>query len=152
MNYKEIIFTRFLESVAVKNTVLNDENLINDIIKITDKLIETIKTGGCIYVCGNGGSASDALHMAGELVGRFRKERKACACVALNSDIASMTAIANDYGYDTIFERAVEAYVQKNDILLGISTSGNSTNVLRALEKANSIGAKTVALLGKNRW
>ena len=101
-------------------------------------------------MCGNGGSASDALHFAGEIVGRFQKERKAWPAVVLNSDVATMTAIANDYSYDDMFARQAEGHVNKGDILIGISTSGNSENVLRAVRVAKSKGAKTVALLGKD--
>ena len=101
-------------------------------------------------LCGNGGSASDALHFAGEIVGRFQKERNAWPAVVLNSDVATMTAIANDYSYDEIFSRQAEAHVTGRDIFIGISTSGNSKNVLNALKVSRSKGAKTAALLGKD--
>tara|TARA_B100000953_G_C17798486_1_gene351307 strand:- start:194 stop:619 length:426 start_codon:yes stop_codon:yes gene_type:complete len=99
---------------------------------------------------GNGGSAGDAQHIAAELVGRFKKERKAMPALALTVDTSSLTALGNDYGFDTIFERQVEALANKNDTVIGISTSGNSENVVRAVNKANSIGAFTIGLLGND--
>jgi D-sedoheptulose 7-phosphate isomerase len=102
-----------------------------------------------LMVCGNGGSASDAMHIAGELVGRFLRERKAINCICLSSNPAVLTAWANDYSYDTVFARQVEAYGQGGGVLWGISTSGNSANVVRAFETARSIGVKTVALTGE---
>ena len=99
---------------------------------------------------GNGGSAADAQHIAAELVGRFKKERKAMPALALTVDTSSLTALGNDYGFDTIFERQVEALANKNDTVIGISTSGNSENIIRAVNKANSIGAFTIGLLGND--
>ena len=99
---------------------------------------------------GNGGSASDALHFAGEIVGRFQKERKAWPAIALNSDVASITAISNDYGYEEVFARQVEGIVSSGDVVIGISTSGNSENVYRGVLMGKEKGAKTIALLGKN--
>ena len=101
-------------------------------------------------LCGNGGSASDALHFAGEIVGRFQKERSAWPAVVLNADVATMTAIANDYSYDDVFARQAEGHVKPGDLFIGISTSGNSENVLRAARTAKAKGAKTAALLGKD--
>jgi D-sedoheptulose 7-phosphate isomerase len=100
-------------------------------------------------VCGNGGSASDAMHIAGELVGRFLKERKAIDCICLSSNTAVLTAWANDYAYDTVFARQVEAHGRNGGVLLGISTSGNSPNVVRAFEAARALGVRTVALTGR---
>lgn len=96
------------------------------------------------------GSASDALHFAGEIVGRFIRERDAWPAVVLNADVATMTAIGNDYGYDDVFSRQAQAHCQEGDVFIGISTSGNSENVRRALEMAKSKGCKTAALLGKD--
>ena len=103
-----------------------------------------------MVLCGNGGSASDALHFAGEIVGRFIRERDAWPAVVLNADVATMTAIGNDYGYDDVFSRQAQAHCQEGDVFIGISTSGNSENVRRALEMAKSKGCKTAALLGKD--
>jgi D-sedoheptulose 7-phosphate isomerase len=105
--------------------------------------------GKPLMVCGNGGSASDALHIAGELVGRFLKERKAIDCICLSSNTAVLTAWANDYAYDTVFARQVEAHGRNGGVLLGISTSGNSANVVRAFEAARALGVRTVALTGR---
>ena len=102
-----------------------------------------------LMVCGNGGSASDAMHIAGELVGRFLRERKAINCICLASNPAVLTAWANDYSYDTVFARQVEAYGKRGGVLLGISTSGNSANVVQAFEKARMLGVRTVALTGE---
>jgi D-sedoheptulose 7-phosphate isomerase len=109
----------------------------------------TLAQGKPMMVCGNGGSASDAMHITGELVGRFLKERKAINCICLSSNAAVLTAWANDYSYDTVFARQVEAYGNTGGILLGISTSGNSINVVRAFEAAKLLGIRCIALTGE---
>ena len=146
----DLIKERINESINVKKSLLENNELLENISKVADEIVSCIKNGGKLVLCGNGGSASDALHFAGEIVGRFQKERKAWPAVVLNSDVATMTAIANDYSYDDMFARQAEGHVNKGDILIGISTSGNSENVLRAVRVAKSKGAKTVALLGKD--
>ena len=112
-------------------------------------IIESLEAGSCIFICGNGGSAADAQHIAGELVGRFRRERKAFAAIALSTDTSIITAIGNDYSFDNIFERQVEALVGRGDVLWAISTSGNSSNVVLAAKLAKSKGAKILAFTGK---
>lgn len=102
-----------------------------------------------LLVCGNGGSASDAMHITGELVGRYLKERKALNCVCLSSNPAVLTAWANDYSFDTVFSRQVEAYGKAGGVVLGISTSGNSGNILKAFEMAKTIGMGTIGLTGQ---
>jgi D-sedoheptulose 7-phosphate isomerase len=109
----------------------------------------TLAEGKPMMVCGNGGSATDAMHITGELVGRFLKERKAINCICLSSNAAVLTAWANDYSYDTVFARQVEAYGNSGGVLLGISTSGNSTNVIRAFEAAKVLGVRSIALTGE---
>jgi D-sedoheptulose 7-phosphate isomerase len=109
----------------------------------------TLVQGKPLMVCGNGGSASDAMHITGELVGRFLKERKAINCICLSSNPVVLTAWANDYSYDTVFARQVEAYGNSGGVLLGISTSGNSTNVVRAFEAAKLLGVRSIALTGE---
>ena len=146
----DLIKERINESIKVKQSILDDNELLENISKVADEIVLCIKNGGKLILCGNGGSASDALHFAGEIVGRFQKERKAWSAIVLNSDVATMTAIANDYSYDEVFARQAEAHTNKDDIFIGISTSGNSENVLRALKTAKSKGAKVVALLGKD--
>jgi D-sedoheptulose 7-phosphate isomerase len=114
------------------------------------ELAMCIKNCGTIYIAGNGGSASDASHFAGEIVGRFYKERKGLACVALNTDMAGITAIGNDYGFDAIYERQLEAlFNPEKDIFIGITTSGFSSNVIRALEYVSEKGGHAINLLGK---
>ena len=111
-------------------------------------LIDALAKGHKILVCGNGGSAADAQHMAGELVGRFQKERRGLPCVALTTDTSILTACANDFGYEEVFARQVEAIGAADDVLVGISTSGNSANVIRAFEAAASAGMQRLALTG----
>lgn len=110
---------------------------------------KALSSGKKVLVCGNGGSAADAQHFAAELVGRFEKERKGLPAIALTTDASILTAVGNDYGFGRIFERQVEALGSEGDVLLVLSTSGNSENILIALKKANEKGMKTVSLLGK---
>jgi D-sedoheptulose 7-phosphate isomerase len=118
---------------------------------MTGKMItETIKKGNKILVCGNGGSASDAQHFCAELIGRFERDRKALPAIALTTDSSILTALGNDYGYDTIFSRQLEALGETGDILIGISTSGNSKNVILATEIAKEMKMRTIGLLGND--
>ncbi len=111
-------------------------------------LIETFAAGGSVLICGNGGSAADAQHVAGELAGRFRREREPLACVALTTDTSVMTAVGNDYDYERIFSRQVKALGRAGDVLWALSTSGDSPNVLSAAEAATARGMKVVAMTG----
>lgn len=138
------------ESIEVKEKLLSDKELLKRIKEAAEVISEALAKGGKVLFCGNGGSASDALHLSAELVGRFQKERKAMAALSLNENVATMTAIANDYGYEKVFARAVEGLMKPEDVFVGISTSGNSENVLKALEEAKRIGGKTIALTGKD--
>ena len=146
---KELIRQRFLDSIETKKKVIEDEALVSTIASTADAMAEVIANGGKILLCGNGGSASDALHIAGEIVGRFQKERKSWPAVVLNADVATLTAIANDYGYDNAFARQVEGFMTEKDLLIGITTSGNSENIYRAIVKAKEIGGKTAVLTGR---
>ena len=148
--YHDLITMRIRESVDVKQAILENEEMITRIGLIAEAITDTLRRGGKLILCGNGGSASDALHFAGEIVGRFQKERLAWPAVVLNADVATMTAIANDYGYDDVFACQAEGHVNKGDCFVGISTSGNSENVLRALRVAREKGARTVGLTGKS--
>lgn len=121
-----------------------------DISRFAEACREALSSGHTIFLMGNGGSVCDCQHFAAELVGRFQKERQAMAAVALTTDTSILTALANDYGYDTIFARQVEALVRPGDLVVGISTSGNSPNVVKGLEKANERGAVTVGLTGRS--
>lgn len=117
--------------------------------KFSEMLIETFKNGGNVFSCGNGGSHCDAMHFAEEFTGRYRKDRKPLGAMALG-DPSHVTCVSNDYGFEYIFSRQVEGMGRKGDLLMGLSTSGNSMNVIRAFEAAKSKGIKTVALLGKD--
>jgi D-sedoheptulose 7-phosphate isomerase len=108
-----------------------------------------LAAGKALLVCGNGGSASDAMHITGELVGRFLKERKALNCICLSSNPSVLTAWSNDYSFDTVFSRQVEAYGHVGGVMLGISTSGNSANIVKAFETAHALGMQTIALTGE---
>lgn len=112
-------------------------------------MCECLKKGGKILICGNGGSAADAQHFAAELSGRYKKERKALAGIALTTDTSALSAIGNDYGFEFVFSRQVEALGNENDVLIGISTSGKSPNVLEALKKAKELNMLCLGLSGK---
>jgi len=117
--------------------------------KIAAAAVASLRSGGKILACGNGGSAADAMHLSQELVGRFRGNRRSLPAVSLAADPTALTCIGNDFGFDSVFSRQVEGLADKNDLLVCFSTSGNSPNILRALEAARAKGVKTVALLGK---
>ena len=135
-------------SAELKKTVA--ETLSSEILDAALQIKARLQEGGKLLLMGNGGSAGDAQHIAAELVGRFKKERKAMPALALTVDTSSLTALGNDYGFDTIFERQIEAFANNNDAVIGISTSGNSENVIRAVNKANTIGAFTIGLVGND--
>ena len=134
------------ESIAVKQAAL-DKNLFS-VEKTARALIAAIKNDGKILLCGNGGSAADSQHIAAELIGRFQKERKSIPAIALTTDASILTSLANDYSFDIIFSRQVEGLGKRGDVLLGISTSGNSPNVVKAVEQAKKMGLVTVAMTG----
>ena len=129
---------------------LKESNYSKKIGDISKTIVECLKSGNKILIAGNGGSASDAQHFAGEIVGRFLLERRGLACVCLNTDTSVMTCIANDYSYDDIFSRQIESIGKKGDIFIGISTSGNSKNVIKAVEKSKKMGITTIGFLGKD--
>jgi len=119
-------------------------------IQAAELLVDTFRCGKKLLVMGNGGSAADAQHLAGEIVGRFRLERRGLPAIALSTDTSILTAVGNDYGFEAIFSRQVEALAQEGDVVIGISTSGSSPNVLSALRLAREMGCRTVGLLGKD--
>lgn len=135
------------DSIRLKSQLLNEEG-IKFISQVANRIIAKIKDGGKVLLCGNGGSAADAQHFAAELVGRFMKERAPLPAIALTTDTSILTAIGNDYSFDSIFLRQVRALCTSKDVLIGISTSGNSGNVVEAFKYAHSIGTDIVALLG----
>ncbi|RAX58820.1 phosphoheptose isomerase [Helicobacter monodelphidis] len=125
------------------------ESLQVPVLKALDLIVSALDCGGKLLIFGNGGSAADAQHIAAELTGRYKKERKGIAAIALSTDTSALTAIANDYGYAYVFARQVEALAKKGDVLLGISTSGHSENVLLALEKGREYGCSLIGMSGK---
>ncbi len=135
-----------IESIQVKEEILR--NQIVAIKDIAQLMIDCLKKDGKVIVFGNGGSASDSQHIAAELVGRFKKDRSALAGIALTTNTSILTSLANDYGYDVVFSRQVEALGKKNDVVLGISTSGKAKNVALGIKQAKKMGIKTVALSG----
>lgn len=144
---KDAIQKHFNEAAEVLNKFNNEAN-ISAIDKALQAMVDALKNGHKIMSCGNGGSMCDAMHFAEELSGRFRNDRKALAAISI-SDPSHISCVANDYGFEFIFSRYVEAIGNKGDVLLGISTSGNSKNVILAFEAAKKKGLKTVALTGK---
>jgi D-sedoheptulose 7-phosphate isomerase len=136
------------EHKKVVDLLGGDEKLIETIGDFADTVVESYRNGGKLLLCGNGGSAADAQHIAAELVARFQKERKALDAEALTVNTSTLTAIGNDYSFEQIFSRQVEAKGREGDVLVGISTSGNSKNVISAIVKGNELGMVTVGLTG----
>jgi len=126
-----------------------EASALDTIVAIAEAIGQSLRAGGTLYLCGNGGSAADAQHIAGEFVGRFRRERRALPAVALSTDTSVLTCIANDYDYERVFARQVEALVRPGDLLWAFSTSGTSPNVLRAVEAARRQGARVIAFTGR---
>ena len=146
---REKIAMLIKEDIGVKNALLKGQ--VKAISGLARMASATIKAGNKIIIFGNGGSAADSIHMAAELVGRFRKERPALPAIALTANISTLTALSNDYSFECIFERQIEALGRKGDMALGISTSGRSKNVIRGISKASRIGMKTAVLTGKDK-
>ncbi len=130
--------------------IMEDQSFLKNAAAAADVLIECLRSGGKIMTCGDGGSAADSQHLSGELVGRFLAERKGLPCLALTTDTSILTAWANDYDFDSVFARQVQALGKSGDVLVGISTSGNSKNVVEAVKTASGIGIQTIGLLGRD--
>ena len=145
---KELIKTRFEESIATKQKTLADESLMSKIEEIADLCIQSLRNGGKIIFCGNGGSAVDSMHLAAELSGRYYIDRPPLNAESMSADNAFITAVANDYGYEYIFSRLLKAKGKKGDILIGMSTSGNSKNIIEAFAAAKELGVKSVGWTG----
>ena len=135
-------------SISTKQELLNDENIHQRLIEVIDLITAAFKNGNKVLFCGNGGSAADAQHLAAEFSGRFYKNRKALPAEALHCNTSYLTAVANDYSYDVIYARLVDGIGVKGDVLLGFSTSGNSTNIIKAFEVAREMGIVTIGLTG----
>ncbi len=143
---RERIKEVLLENIRIKEELLRSS--LGTVLEIAELLIASLKKGGKMIVFGNGGSASDSQHIAAELVGRFKKDRQALPALALTTNTSILTALANDYGYELVFAKQVEALAGKNDLVIGISTSGKAKNVNCAIKQAKKMGIKTVALTG----
>lgn len=139
------------ESIDVKNRVLDDSSLLEKIKEISLVVIEAYRNKRKLILFGNGGSAADAQHIAGELVSKFKLEQAALPAIALTTNTSILTSIANDYDYSKIFARQVEALVEEGDVVIGISTSGVSSNVLKGIEIAKRKGAKTIGFTGRDK-
>lgn len=143
---KELLRQSIEEHLAAINALLDAK--LDDIESSGRLIVQTLQSGNKILLCGNGGSAADAQHIAAELVGRYEKHRRAFPAVALNTDTSALTAISNDYGYEGVFARQVEALAVAGDLLIAISTSGKSPNVINAADKAREVGCKVIGLTG----
>ncbi len=143
---RERIKDIFLESIQIKEDLMRA--YLENVMDIAELFIDSLKKGGKIIFFGNGGSASDSQHLAAELVGRFKKDRNPLSAIALTTNTSILTSLANDYGYEIVFSRQVEALGQKNDLVVGISTSGKAKNVAAGIKQAKKMGLKTVALTG----
>ncbi|ORV90541.1 D-sedoheptulose 7-phosphate isomerase [Mycolicibacterium iranicum] len=140
----------FSQTIAVKNAVLKNQTLLETVRAVGDRLIAGYRDGARVFMCGNGGSAADAQHFAAELTGHFIFDRPPLSAEALHGNSSHLTAVANDYDYETVFARALEASAKPGDTLVAISTSGNSPNVVRAATTARDIGVTVVAMTGES--
>lgn len=136
-------------SIAVKQLILQDEKLLRQIDELSSLCVKSINAGGKIIIAGNGGSFADAQHITAEFVSRFKFDRKPLASLTLGTNNSNISAIGNDYGYEQVFSRELEAVAKANDVFIGLSTSGNSANILLAVNKAISLGIQVVCLTGR---
>lgn len=143
-----LVAQQISESISVKQAMLDDSGLIAQVESVAALIVETYREGGKVLLAGNGGSAADAQHIAAELVSRFSFDRPALPAMALTTDTSILTAIGNDYGYDSLFSRQLQANARPGDVFIAISTSGNSANIVRALEAAAELDLITVGLSG----
>lgn len=147
---KQYIKDQIKKSYETKQDIYNNEELLNKIEDVAKRCVALYKTDKKTILAGNGGSAADAQHIAAELVGRYGFDRPSIPSLALTTDTSNLTAIGNDYGYDQVFSRQLEGMGQDGDIFIGISTSGNSVNIIKAFESAKKKGITTVALTGRD--
>lgn len=146
---ENFILSKISESIAVKSQLAKEKDLLSNMQKAAMQMIQTFQNGGKVLFCGNGGSAADAQHLAAELSGRFYFDRDPLFAEALHVNSSYITAVANDYSYDEIYARLVKAKGVKGDIVVGISTSGNSKNIIRAFQECKKLGVSTIALTGR---
>lgn len=144
------IRAQIADSAATKNAILENQKLIDVIVNVAKACVDVYRNGKKTILAGNGGSAADAQHIAAELVGRYGFDRPSIPSLALTTDTSNLTAIGNDYGYDKVFSRQLEGMAQEGDLFIGISTSGNSQNIINAFESARHRGVTTVALVGRD--
>ena len=145
---RDLVQGRIQSSIDIKTTLLRNSQFHDALAHVASQIVESLRAGGKVIFFGNGGSAADAQHLTAEFTGRYLKERRALAALALSTNSSSVTAIGNDYGFDLVFARQLEALGKEGDVAIGISTSGNSRNVIRAFEAAKSKSIYTVALTG----
>jgi D-sedoheptulose 7-phosphate isomerase len=148
MKLKNVKINKIFESSSM--AILDSKKLSKEIEKSITLIIKSIKNGNKIVLFGNGGSAADAQHMAAEFIGRFMKERKSFPAIALSTDSSIITAVANDYSFEKIFSRQAESLVKKGDVIIAISTSGESKNILEGIKTSKKLGAKIISLTGEN--
>jgi D-sedoheptulose 7-phosphate isomerase len=147
-DFEERVSRLIQASIAVKQRIVQDVALVAAVAEVAKIIVDALLQGKKILLCGNGGSAADAQHIAAEFVGRFAFDRPALPALALSVNTSCVTAIGNDYGFDLVFSRQIEALGQKGDVVIGISTSGNSANVLHAMSTSKRLGLRTIALTG----
>jgi D-sedoheptulose 7-phosphate isomerase len=149
LTLEQIALENIAGSIAVKQAFLGDAGLLAACVKAAEVLSGALRAGRRAFLMGNGGSAADAQHIAAELVGRYKRERRGLPVMALTVNTSCLTAIGNDYSYEMVFARQIEAFAARGDVAIGISTSGNSRNVVQALAAARKIGARTIGLAGR---
>ena len=148
MDKSTIVVNNLTESIKLKQRLLSDKHIIDSIITLSELIIDSYKNAGKVLFCGNGGSAADAQHMAAELSGRYYYDRPPLFAEALHVNTSFLTAVANDYSFEEVYERLVKAMGNKGDILIGLSTSGNSKNVINAMNQARILGMVTAGFTG----
>ena len=148
--HSSLIAERVRASISVKQLLLNDKDYLTCVAEAALLIAQALAQGGRIFFCGNGGSAADSQHLAAEFTGRFLKERRSLAAMTLTANTSTLTAIGNDYSFDEVFSRQLEGLARAGDVIVAISTSGNSPNILRAIELARRMDVKTIALTGKS--
>lgn len=149
MDIKNLVVQQIKDSISVKELILKDSQILGLIENSSEIITQAYRDGFKTLLAGNGGSAADAQHIAGEFVSKFCFDRPGIPSIALSTDTSIITAIGNDYGFERLFERQIQAHAQKGDIFIGITTSGNSENIVRALYTCKEIGVKTIVLTGK---